>query len=236
MKRIRELMETVTRVYPKDRFFLGFEESCRTSPAKRAAYRTYDDALRVLDERSWRILKDKAVAHFKDHRRGQLKQGFFNQLNEAFAYRWLVRRGCTGVVMLAECGARTPDIRYVEAGRVKHCEVKTLGLSEKEIRRRESREVFTNAYAELDEGFFRKLASSIDTAEAQIAAQGTSGLVYLVVVWDDIALDYYPEYRRQVVAFCRSLGICEVYVKVGLRGNRRVHITPACSRRRGMRS
>jgi len=136
MKRIRELIETVTRVYPQDRFFLDFEESCRTNAAKGAAYRTYNDALQVLDGQSWQILKDKAVAHFRDHRRGQLKQGFFNQLNEAFAYRFLVRRGCIGVVMLPERGASTPDIRYVEAGWVKHCEVKTLGLSDEEIHRR----------------------------------------------------------------------------------------------------
>jgi hypothetical protein len=229
MKRIRELIETVTRVYPQDRFFLGFEESCRTNAAKRAAYRTYDDALQVLDGRSWQILKDKAVAHFRDHRRGQLKQGFFNQLNEAFAYRFLVRQGCTGVVMLPERGASTPDIQYVEAGRVKHCEVKTLGLSDEEIHRRASRKVFTNAYIELGEGFFRKLASSVGIAEAQIATQGTSGLVYLLIIWDDMALDYYPEYRRQVVSFCRDQNMRDVYVKVGLRGNRRMRITTPCS-------
>ena len=225
MKRIRELIETVASVYPQDQFFLGFEESCRSNAAKRAAYRTYDDALQVLDLQSWHILKGKAVAHFRDHRQGQLKQGFFNQLNEAFAYRFLVRRGCTEVLMLPERGLPTPDIRYVEAGRLKHCEVKTLGLSDAEIHRRKSQEVFTNAYVELGEGFFRKLAKSVDAAEDQIATQGTSGLVYLVVIWDDIALDYYPEYRRQVVSFCCDQNMRNVYVKVGLRGNRRVHIT-----------
>ena len=225
MKRIHELIKTVARVYPQDKFFLSFKKSCRTNAAKRAAYRTYDDALQVLDERSWQILKDKAVAHFRDHRRGQLKQGFFNQLNEAFAYKFLVRQGYTEVEMLRECNTPTPDIRYVEAGRVKHCEVKTLGLSDTEIRRRESREGFTNSYIELGEGFLRKLVSSVDTAKAQITTQGTIGLVYIVVIFDDIALDYYPEYRQQIVSFCRNQKMRDVYIKVGLHGNRRMHLT-----------
>jgi len=228
MKRIRELIEAVTKKYPQDKFFLGFEESCSANVAKRATYLTYESALKVLDEQSWQILKDKALAHFRDHRRGQLKQGFFNQLNEAFAYRFLIQRGCTGVEMLPECGASTPDIRYVEAGRVKHCEVKTLGLSDAEIQRRASRDAFTNAYIELGEGFLRKLASSVDTAEGQIATQGTSGLVYILVIYDDLAFDNYLEYRRQMVSFCHEQNMREVYIKVGLRGNRRVRRIAAC--------
>ena len=224
MKRIRELIATVTRVYPQDPFFVDFEESCRTNAAKRAAYRSYDDALQVLDSQSWQILKDKVVAHFRDHRRGQLKQGFFNQLNEAFAYRFLVRYGCTEVAMLPENGTSTPDIRYFEDGRMKHCEVKTLGLSDVEIHRRESQAVSTNAYVELNEGFFRKLTSSVDAAKAQIETQNTSGLVYLMVIWDDIALDYYSNYRRKLVRFCRDQNISDLYFKIGLRGNRRLHI------------
>jgi hypothetical protein len=224
MKRIRELIATVTLVYPQDPFFVDFEESCRTNVAKRAVYRSYDDALQVLDSQSWRILKDKAIAHFRDHRRGQLKQGFFNQLNEAFAYRFLVRHGYAEVTMLPENGMSTPDIRYFEDGQMKHCEVKTLGLSDIEIHRRESQSVSTNAYVELDEGFFRKLTSSVDAAKAQIRTQNTSGLVYLIVIWDDIALDHYSNYRQKIVNFCRDQNIWDLYVKIGLRGNRRLDI------------
>ena len=225
MKRILELIATVTRAYPQDPFFVDFKESCQTNVAKRAAYRSYDDALQVLDSQSWQILKDKAVAHFRDHRRGQLKQGFFNQLNEAFAYRFLVRHGCTEVAMLPENGTSIPDIRYFKDGRMKHCEVKTLGLSDVEIHRRESQAVSTNAYVELDEGFFRKLTSCVDAAKAQIETQNTSGLVYLMVIWDDIALDFYSNYRRKIVKFCHEQNISDLYVKMGLRGNRRLHIT-----------
>lgn len=50
-------------------------------------YQVYNNALIVLDDESWKILKEKALQHYFDHRRGQKKQSFFNQLNEAFAYR-----------------------------------------------------------------------------------------------------------------------------------------------------
>lgn len=139
MRRVRELVTDVLRAHPNDSFFDRFDESCVTNPAKRKAYRTYDDALRLLDSDSWNILKGKAIAHFRDHRRGQHKQGFFNQLNEAFAYRHLVRQGFTAVRMLPEEGRRVPDIRYRDGRYVKHCEVKTIGISDEERSQDEDR-------------------------------------------------------------------------------------------------
>jgi hypothetical protein len=224
MRRIRELIETVSSKYPGDQFFDDFAETCRTNPSKRAAYRRYEDALRVLDKRSWEVLKDKAVMHFQDHRSGQLKQGFFNQLNEALAYRHLVRSGCTEVRMVPEQSSSTADICYIEAGELKHCEVKTLGISDDEIGRRCSANVFMNVYVKLAPGFFKKLLGDIDDAKVQIAAQGTGGLVYLVVLFDDIALGYYAEYRQEITTVCRKRAIKDVYIKMSLYGNRRISL------------
>ena len=53
----------------------------------------YDRALSTLDDESWDILKNKALQHYLDHRNGKRKEGFFNQLNEAFAYRHLIKQG-----------------------------------------------------------------------------------------------------------------------------------------------
>lgn len=132
MRRVKELVAATTTAYPRDTFFDQFEESCRSNSSKRRAYRTYDDAFRVLDSESWEILKNKAVAHFRDHRPGQLKQGFFNQLNEAFAYRHLVRQGFARVRVLKELGRRTPDIQYSDNGLRRFCEVKTISISDEE--------------------------------------------------------------------------------------------------------
>lgn len=223
------MANAVREAYPTDRFFDDFAESCRSNPAKMKAYRTYDDVFRLLDSESWGILKAKAVAHFRDHRPGQLKQGFFNQLNEAFAYRHLLRQGSTAVRMLPETGERVPDLQYI-AGRVrKHCEVKTLNISDEEISRRESANAFSNVYLGLGDGFFKKLSDAVATGRSQIAAQGTEGLVYVVAIWDDMALDYYRVYRRQLASFAREKSIDNVHIKVGLRFNRRMRLTGACS-------
>jgi hypothetical protein len=86
MKRILELIVDVRRRDPNDRFFSNFEHSCQISEQKTKYYSAYNNALMVLDDESWQILKEKALQHYFDHpRKGQKKQGFFNQLNEAFA-------------------------------------------------------------------------------------------------------------------------------------------------------
>jgi hypothetical protein len=120
MRRIRELIADVARPHPSDSFFDRCEESCNENAAKRKASRTYDDAMRLLDAASWKILKSKAIAHFRDHRSGQLKQGLSNQLNEVFAYRHLVHRGFTGVRMRPEDGRRVPDLRDRDGRHIKH--------------------------------------------------------------------------------------------------------------------
>lgn len=227
MKRIRELITTVIEKYPNDQFFADFEESCRINTAKKATYRRYNSALQLLDTESWQTLKDKAVEHFNDHRHGQLKQGFFHQLNDAFAYKFLLQRGVSDLKILKEKKKhkeKTPDIQYVEAGQLKHCEVKTIGISQDEIKLRTTLEVYQNPYANLGEGFFKKLLDDVKTARNQIAKQNTSGLIYLIINFDDIALDYYSEYRQKIILFCRNQNMHNLYIKVGLRGNRHIDI------------
>ena len=219
MRRVRELVEAVRSAYPNDHFFDRFAESCRNNPGRAKTYRTYEDALRWLDPDSWATLKAKAIAHFRDHRPGQLKQGLFNQLNEAFAYRHLARRGYRGVRILSESGRQVPDVEYLEGRQRRSCEVKTVGLSDEEVSRRRSREAFSNVYLQLSDGFFQKLRSAIAAARSQIHSHSTQGLAYLVVIPDDMALDNYDSYRRAVAAFARAEDVVDVYIKFGLRFN-----------------
>src|SRR6267143_826505 len=114
MKRFRELIADIRKKYPDDKFFVDFESSCRVEPAKARHYRSYDDALMLLDDMSWNILKGKAIEHFGNERDGQRKQGFFNQLNEAFAYRYLMRKGFGNVRFIEEGNRKRPDIRFVD--------------------------------------------------------------------------------------------------------------------------
>ena len=223
MRRIRELISEVEHCYPSDQFFRGIDKTLASSSQAMATYMAYERAVRVLDRESWTELKSKALAHFLDHREGQLKQGFFNQLNEAFAYQHLVARGFSSVRMLRESGKKTPDIEYRDGNTVLSCEVKTLGISQKQIARWEKKEAFSGSvYAELSTGYLKKLSSTVAKAQSQVQAYQRSGLVYLVVLFDDFTLMHYAAYRRQIKNAFRTFEVPYIYAKIGLVGHRRI--------------
>jgi hypothetical protein len=121
MRHIRELVAFARAAHPSDCFFANFDQMLAI-PELRADYRAYERALSLLDPESWKELRAKAVAHFSDHRPGQLKQGFFNQLNEAFAYQYLVRCGYRQVRVLREIGKPSPTSNTWKATR--NCSVR----------------------------------------------------------------------------------------------------------------
>jgi len=90
----------------------------------------------LLDDESWNTLKEKAIEHFRDERDGQRKQSFFNQLNESFAYRYLLHKGCKNVRFIKEGKKKSPNISFIDRGTESYCEVKTVGVSDDEINRR----------------------------------------------------------------------------------------------------
>ena len=49
----------------------------------------------------------------------------------------------------------------------------------------------------------------------------------MVVLWDDFVLDNYRSYRRELASFGRAEIVNDVYIKVGLRFNRRMRLTLA---------
>lgn len=105
---MREIINLVNAKHPQDNFFALLSDDMNYSSQARALYRTYDRALSILDPASWNELSQKAINHFTDHRKGQLKQGFFNQFNEAFAYQFLIRQGYSDVAILPENGKKFP--------------------------------------------------------------------------------------------------------------------------------
>ena len=226
MKRIREIIEDIRNRYPKDDFFFDFEETYRISESKRKAYRAYGRALNKLDAQSWKILKEKALRHFRDHRKGQKKQGFFNQLNEAFAYGYLIKQGCYNVIFLEEDGTKKPDLEYIYKNSKEYCEVKTLGISDEEIDRRDSHSVVNGkVYNVLNSGFLNKYHQAICSAWEQINMMGDEGVVYILIKFDDIALDNYKNYRQQLIDYSRQQNFQRIFIKAGYLGNKRIGIT-----------
>src|SRR4051794_38027078 len=102
MMRFLALVDAVRKSFPADDFFSDFEASCLADSFKRKHYQLYEDALACLDEESWEILREKTIAHFCSERQGQRKQPFFNQLNEAFAYKYLRELGHREIAFIRE--------------------------------------------------------------------------------------------------------------------------------------
>ncbi|MEN8264977.1 MAG: hypothetical protein ABFR82_16125 [Nitrospirota bacterium] len=227
MRRIREIIIDIRHRYPNDDFFCDFEYSCRIEPTKKKNYLAYNKALMVLDEESWEILKNKASKHFLDHREGQRKQGFFNQLNEAFAYQYLVVKGFKNVRFVKEGNGISPDISFTnQRNEQSYCEVKTLGISNNEINRRSTQAVYDGSvFVRMNEGFLNKFRDDVTQAWEQIHSLGEKGLVFIIIRFDDITLDYYQDYRKQLIRFCKDQGFQDLFIKIGLLGKRRISMT-----------
>ncbi len=222
MPRFAELATLAKARHPKDVYFDGLENSVRLSNLARAQCWAYERAFATVDAESWKVLRDKAIAHFTDHRKGQWKQGFFNQLNEAFAYRLLQRCGYRGVKILPETGKKTPDIAYKEGAQRRCCEVKTISISDAAIQRRGSGVAYNTGavYHELPPAFMAKLISALNAATDQIKAGCGIGLIFLDIHFDDITLANYQRYRRQMVACLATHPAENVYVKIGTVGHK----------------
>jgi len=232
MKRILEIIGDIRRRYPCDDFFSNFEEDYRISSEKggmRDYYCLYNKALITLDNESWEILKEKALNQYMNHREGQKKQGFFNHLNETFAYQYLVHEGFDDVRFIREGPQISPDIQFVAHGIPWCCEVKTLGISDAQIKRRSSFEVIDIAdYINLDNGFLNKFSDAVIAARKQMQSWGTNGLVYIIVNFDDPSLDLYQDYHReQLIKFVQDHGFENLFIKIGLLGNESILHNPS---------
>lgn len=198
--RIKEVIELMQNS-GDDSFFSDFEESCSLDAEKKRYYQVYDKALMALDENSWRILKKKLLSHYRDHRDGQTKQGFFNQMNEAFAYQYLQKLNYQDIQMIKEANTPTPDISYRKDNKIAYCEVKTFGLSCNEIKKRELIETGDHGvYANLSIGAINKFKLDIEKSIKQIKdySGSSNGMVFIVLKFDDITDEYLEMYKCQL--------------------------------------
>lgn len=211
----RELIACVIQQHGDDGFFSNFDVSVEENPQKRAYYLAYEKAFQYLDTVSWARLIAKAVLHYPSERDGQRKQPFFDQLADALAYQHLAMLGCTGIEVLEESTMKTTDLAFFEGGIERYCEVKSSNVSNDLIERRQNRQAGTNVYTRLSEGFLEKLGKTLANAQTQIDANGT-GLIYLIVHFDDFTPDNLDVYRLQIIDYLGRRTLPEIYVRVGL--------------------
>lgn len=223
MPGFNELIEEIGKKHPNDWWIKSRRETASLFPDSFPQVRIYENALRILDSDSWLVLSEKAHEAFSEPRGARGKHQFFNLLNEALAYEYLAAQELRNIRLLRTVPKqKTPDISYEANGVARYCEVKTISVSKEELDRASAREVFDGSiYYELNPQFLKKLGSTIQTAVAQIQSISPSGLVYVIVHFDDFTLDHYDTYQRQISEFLAcSFPVLEIIVRIGVLGTR----------------
>ena len=232
MRRVQDLIHSIRKEYPNDNFFADFEASLERWPLKRHHYQRYEQAFETLTARSWDNLRKKAVAHFNETRPYQKKGPFFDQLNDAIACQWLVRRGFTAVTVLEEVpgdkNPKCPDISFLAGTKKLYCETKTINTSVLEYQARATPKYRdSKQYAQLGPTFFKKIDDAIETATKQIQAVCNFGLIFLLVSFDDFTMTYYARHRIQIATHMRNHHGLPFLIKFGMHGSLRLEGTHA---------
>lgn len=140
----------------------------------------------------------------------------------------MICRGFDDVRFLEEVENRSnPDLTFLVKSHLYCCEVKTLGISNDEInRRKDNFSVLDDTdYERLSEEFLsNKFSNAISEAKQQINRFGTKGLIYIIINFDDFTLDHYQTYRKQLVSYSKDKKYENLFIKIGLSGNRRIFI------------
>lgn len=225
ISRVSSLFSKLLINHSGDKYLQESEIAFKSNECLRSILRTYNRAFKTLDIPSWELLKSKAIANFSGKSTNRGKNSFFNHLNEAFAYRYLHQRGCKLITIVpATTKHRSPDLSFIENGIQRFCEVKTIEISEDEIGRTICGSTFdATIYCALSLPFLNKLDTTLSNAADQMSSQG-SGLVYLIVNFDDFTLKHYSTYKYQLVQFLRlKYPMQEVYIKIGMQSRKRIH-------------
>ena len=60
--------------------------------------------------------------------------------------------------------------------------------------------------------------------KGQITAFGNKGLVYIFINFDDFTCDHYQNYRNQLINYSENQKFENLFIKIGLYGNRRIFL------------
>ena len=220
MHRVLELVSATRVAHPHDMFFAGLEDALAIPSLKRQFYAKFERVFAKLDDASWKHLTEKAVKHFHETRPHQLKGPFFDQLNDAFAYEWLLGRGFQPVEVLREAvgshNAKQPDIAFWRQGTRCFCDTKTINVSAREPQDRKIPMYRDSArYAALHPTFLKKFDDAISKGREQVNGKGELGLVYVVAWLDDFTMTYDATHREAIRTHLRKQPF-PVVVRFGL--------------------
>jgi len=206
--RLYELKDAVPDSTHPDAYFQNFEKRLEESEHIRNQYMNVERPLEALDQHAWHdMLKRAAPLTVRRHAtRGW--QSLFDTLNEAKAYAYLQRLGCSDIAFIERASKRTPDLRAVLDGRRVLCEAKTVNLSQDETDRRDRihrGEIFaTSVEASITSGMLNKVTSTLVHAIEQLDHEDPNRtarrFVFTVLHFDDWVGAYQTEYIAQLDA------------------------------------
>lgn len=204
LPRIFELKDLLTDPAHPGTYFRDFDEHLK-NPACFATYAIWEENLQSLDSAAWEDLKARASSYLKHSDvKGRKWQQLFNVLGEASGYRYLKElEGCSAVHFIPTANDdETPDLEGVRGHERVLCEVKTINISDVEVKARREPSVVRNVSDQLEDGFFRKLDSDIAKSKSQLESYEPKGearhLVYINICFDDFFGFYNESYLQQV--------------------------------------
>lgn len=213
MPRVCELRDLVVDPNAPDAYFQGFDDVLReVDSAKMRSWLVREKELQGLDLDAWEFLKGECKPTLTARDAGGREwEQFISILNQARGYNYLVGLGCSEVQFIPRATIRsrkTPDIRGAIHGRRVLCEVKTFNISDGEVASRQQRAAGMSS-ERLDEGFFRKLAATLQGANDQMHAYDDSEdvlrVLFVVTNFDDFLGEHKAEYFEQIDAKIASI-------------------------------
>ena len=226
--RFNELIEEITQLYPGDQWVMAINQDIPNVADGYSKFaELYNRIFALLDENSFKILKEKALKNFTGPSEGNNgnrgKQQFFNHLDEALAYEYLANKGYTNIqFVVATNNQKTPDLSFQINEETLYCEVKTVNRSDEDIiRYREIQVQNSSIYENLSEGFFNKLSSDLSDAKNKVPIPR---LVYMIVLFDGFTLAYWDTYSLEIENFLKeNFHDIEVFIRVGYFSEKRLH-------------
>ncbi len=204
LPRVYELRDQIGVSGSPSAYFRDFDDSLRDSPSKMRAFRALEDELRRLDPASWEFLKKEAHPYLttRDETRGW--QQLFDILNQARAYNFLRTIGCSSIHFIPPCsreGEKTPELQAILDPIKVLCEVKTINISDKEGKARDTG-IVRETKDQLEQGFFNKLMSDLTQAKEQLEARDpgkeAKRIAYIIINFDDFLAEYKERYFQQI--------------------------------------
>lgn len=221
---VYELKDLIEEPNSPTAYFQNFENSINddiSGPSKMRIWERREQEFQKLDKDSWNFLKDKALPYLTTGLpNGRGFEQLISALNEARGYICLMDMGCSGIQFIPESnksGENRPDLEGKLDGAIVLCEVKTLHISDKEVKRRRGREA-GETQSLLCDGFFNKLRDCIKTARGQMISYATNDtrnvrrIVYIILYFDDFLCEHKVTYYEQIKLYLSNNPFPEIEI------------------------